>query len=186
MVFSEKDFHVLDVLDREEISTQRQLSEHSGISLGQVNYIIKSLLEKGLVKIGRFRKNPHKIGYMYLLTPKGIETKSRLAVKFIVSKLKEYDTLRMRLAERLTVIEKNGHTRLIFVGPSIVKHFVDSIIDERGLKLILVGHYQNWKDLKKVESKSFDVALLFDGNSVGVRKIADATEISREKVLTLW
>ena len=60
------------------------------------------------------------------------------------------------------------------------------IIDEIGLKLILVGHYQSWKDLKRVKSKSFDVALLFDGNSVGVRKIADATEIPREKVLTLW
>ena len=186
MVFSEKDFHVLDVLDREEISTQRQLAEHSGISLGQVNYIIKSLLEKGLVKIGRFRKNPNKIGYMYLLTPKGIETKSRLAVKFIVSKLKEYDTLRMRLAERLAIIEKKGHTRLIFVGPSIVKNFVVSIITEKHLKLILAGHYKNWKDLKHVEPKTFDVALLFDGNSVGVKKIADVTEIPREKILTLW
>ena len=186
MVFSEKDFHVLDVLDREEISTQRQLAEHSGISLGQVNYIVKSLLDKGLVKIGRFRKNPHKIGYMYLLTPKGIETKSRLAVKFIVSKLKEYNTLRTRLAERLAIIDKKGHARFIFIGPSIVKDFLDSIINEMDLKLILVDHYKSWRDLKRVESKSFDVALLFDGNSEGARKIAGITEISRKKVLTLW
>ena len=91
---SEKTFQVLDILDRQEISTQRQLAEHSGISLGQVNYILKSLLEKGLVKIGNFRKHPRKIGYVYLLTPRGIEAKSRLAVRFVMSKLNEYSNLR--------------------------------------------------------------------------------------------
>ena len=85
----EKTFQVLDTLDTQEILTQRQLADHAGISLGQVNYILKSLLERGLVKIGNFRKNTHKIGYMYLLTPKGIEAKSRLAVKFIVYKLND-------------------------------------------------------------------------------------------------
>ena len=74
MEHSEKTFQILDTLDRQEISTQRQLAEHAGISLGQVNYIIKSLLEKGLVKIGNFRKNPRKIGYVYLLTKAIYET----------------------------------------------------------------------------------------------------------------
>ena len=73
---SEKTFQVLDALDREEISTQRQLADNSGISLGQVNYILKSLLGKGLVKVSNFKKNPNKIGYAYFLTPKGIEEKS--------------------------------------------------------------------------------------------------------------
>ena len=73
MKHTEKTFQILDALDREEISTQRQLADNSGISLGQVNYILKSLLEKGLVKISNFKRNPHKIGYVYFLTPKGIE-----------------------------------------------------------------------------------------------------------------
>ena len=63
MAYSQKDFEVLDALDNHEITTQRQLSEYTGISLGQVNYVLKSLLEKGLVKIGNFRKNQNKIGY---------------------------------------------------------------------------------------------------------------------------
>jgi EPS-associated MarR family transcriptional regulator len=186
MKLTEKTFQVLDTLDREEISTQRQLAEHSGISLGQVNYILKSLLEKGMVKIGNFRKNPRKIGYAYLLTPKGIETKSRLAVRFVMHKLNEYDTLRKRLTERLAEIEEKGHVRIMFVGPLIVKEFVNSIIREGRLKLFLSGHCSNWKDLKDIEPDSCDIALLFDGNSESLRKIEGATDISREKLLPLW
>ena len=145
MKHSEKTFQVLDTLEREEISTQRQLADHSGISLGQVNYILKSLLKRGLVKIGNFRKNPNKIGYAYLLTPKGIETKSRLAVKFVMAKLKEYDRLRERLADRLIAIEENGYERIVFVGPFMMKEFIDSIIKERDLNLILVRHYKGLK-----------------------------------------
>ena len=159
---TEKTFQVLDTLDRKEISTQRQLADLSGISLGQVNYILKSLLEKGFVKVGNFRKSPRKIGYAYLLTPKGIEQKSKLAVKFVIRKLNEYDILRSRLMERLIAIEKTGVTRITFVGPSKVKDFVNSIIKEKHLKLTVVGHYENLESVKEIEPKSFDALLIFD------------------------
>ena len=182
---TQKAYQVLDALDRQEISTQRQLAEHAGVSLGQENYVLKSLLEKGLVKIGNFRKSRRKIGYAYLLTPKGIEAKSRLAVSFVTARLKEYNGLRQRLAERLTVIENKGHVRIVFVGPPIVKEFVDSIIEERLLKLVLVAHCNNWEDLKGYDTASFDIALLFDGNSKGIRKMGEAIGISPHKLLPL-
>ncbi|MBW2610398.1 MAG: MarR family EPS-associated transcriptional regulator [Deltaproteobacteria bacterium] len=185
MKLPEKTFQVLDSLDSQEISTQRQLADHAGISLGQVNYILKSLLKKGLVKIGNFRKSPRKIGYAYLLTPKGIEAKSRLAVKFVISKLKEYDNLRKRLAEKLTAIEELGHIRVIFVGPPMVKEFVDSIIREKHLKIDLIGYFTKWKDLKAIEPESFDIVLLFDDSLERVNKIEEATGISREKLSPL-
>ena len=186
MSFSEKDFQILDTLDRQEISSQRQLSEYSGISLGQVNYILKSLLEKGMVKIGNFRKNPRKIGYVYHLTPKGIEAKSRMAVKFVIYKLEEYKKLRLRLVEQLTLIEKKGFFRIVFVGPLMVKEFVESIIKEDALKLNLVGHCNNLKNLRFFEANSFDVALLFDGNAESVKSIIKDTKISRDKLLPFW
>lgn len=186
MDLSEKTFQVLDTLDRQEISTQRQLAEHSGVSLGQVNYVLKSLLKKGLVKIGNFRKNPHKIGYVYLLTPKGIEAKSRLAVDFVMLRLKEYNSLRQRLAERLAIIQSKGHVRIVFVGPKIAKEFLDSIIKDEFPSLVLVGHCAEWEDLKDYNPESFDMVLLFDGNSMGLRKIKEATGISPEKLLPLW
>jgi len=182
---TKKTFQVLDALDRQEVSTQRQLAQHAGVSLGQVNYVLKSLLEKGLVKIDNFRKNQRKIGYAYLLTPKGIEVKSRLAVGFVTARLREYNRLRQRLAERLALVENKGHVRIIFVGPPIVKEFVDSIIEERFLKLVLVAHCNNWKDLKGYDPASFDIALLFDDNSKGIRRIGEAIGISPEKLLPL-
>jgi EPS-associated MarR family transcriptional regulator len=183
---SEKTFQVLDTLHRQEISTQRQLADHSGISLGQVNYILKSLLKKGMVKVGNFRQNPNKIHYMYLLTPKGIETKSRLAVKFVVAKLKEYNRLREILADKLTKIKKEGHHRIIFVGPSTVKDFISSIIDERELEIILVGYYDNLKDMDNISSESFDIALVFEDISGGIREIEQTLNIPKGKLMTLW
>ena len=186
MQLSEKTFYVLDALDHQEILTQRQLAEHSGVSLSQVNYILKSLLKKGLVKIRKFNKNPKKIGYIYLLTPKGIETKSRLAVEFIISKLREFNRLRLRLAEKLNSIEKQGHANLVFVGPPLVKEFIDSIIEERHLKVALVGQCKNWEALENIDSDAFDIALLCDENSEDLAKIEASTGIPHKKLWPLW
>ena len=186
MELSEKDFQILDALDSREITTQRELAEQAGVSLGQVNYVLKSFLKKGLVKIGNFRKNPRKISYAYLLTPKGLEAKSALAVKFVISRLKEYHGLRQRLAERLAIIEDRGLFRVIFVGPEIVGRLLDSIIEEEGLNLVLVGKCGNWRDLVDLEPESFDLALLFEGNSGGRKKISVATGISQKKLCPFW
>ena len=183
---SEKTFQILDALDRQEISNQRQLAEHAGVSLGQVNYILKSLLDKGLVKIGNFRRNPHKIGYMYLLTPDGIQAKSRLAVNFVVRKLKEYDSLRDSLAERLAMIDRKDLSRIAFVGPDIIKDFAESIIHDWGLRLVVNGHFKDWTGLKELKPGSFDIVVLFDGSSEGLAKIAETTGIPRDKLLPLW
>lgn len=85
MARSKKDFKVLDALDGEPITTQHQLSEHTGINLGQINYVLRRLLEKGMVKAYNFRKNTNKLSYVYRLTPAGIEARSRLAVNFVVT-----------------------------------------------------------------------------------------------------
>ncbi len=186
MKFLEKNFWILEALDNHNITTQRQLAELSGISLGRVNYVLKSLLKEGLIKIRNFQKNPRKVCYTYYLTPKGLEAKSIMAAKFIMAKLREYKSLRQRVAERLEVVEKKGHFRIIFVGPSIVKEFVDSIVKENRLELALVGHCNDWEDLKFHEPGSFDIVLLFDSHMEVIRKIKEATGISMEKILSLW
>jgi EPS-associated MarR family transcriptional regulator len=87
----------LDLLRRLESNpafTQRALSKEMGVSLGKVNYCIKQLTEKGLVKISNFKQNPNKIGYVYILTPKGIEEKTRLTFTFLKRKIKEYEILK--------------------------------------------------------------------------------------------
>jgi EPS-associated MarR family transcriptional regulator len=186
MKLSEKTFQVLDALDRNEISSQRQLADHSGISLGQVNYILKSLLKKGLVKIDNFRKNPDKIGYVYLLTPKGIEAKSRLAVRFVIRKIREYDEIRERLKERLVAIERSGITRVVFLGPTIIKELINNLIKENNLNIQMIDHYREYKELKGFNPGSFDVAILFDDDLERVLNMGELPDIPKEKLLSLW
>ena len=88
---------LLRKLEQNPKYTQRELSQEMGISLGKVNYCIKKLIEKGWVKISNFSKNPNKVNYMYLLTPKGIEQKGRLTVLFLKVKLEEYEILKKEI-----------------------------------------------------------------------------------------
>ena len=92
---SESDnFNVLRKIDKKPGITQRELSNKLGISLGKINYCLKELKKKGLVKLSNFKKNKNKISYVYLLTPKGITEKTRLTINFMKSKLKEYNDLK--------------------------------------------------------------------------------------------
>jgi EPS-associated MarR family transcriptional regulator len=186
MKLTEKTFQVLEALDSKEISSQRQLADHSGISLGQVNYILKSLLEKGLVKVNNFRKNQKKIAYVYLLTPKGIEAKSRLAVRFVIDKIKIYHNIRERLTEQLVTIAQAGIKRVVFLGPPEVKEFLVSLIAEKGLDISLINHFTDWKDLVRVDMASFDMALLFDDDPEGFSTLSDIPDIPKDKMLSLW
>ena len=90
-------FQILKSLEQDSCSTQRQLSNNLGVSLGKVNYCIKSLIEKGFIKVNNFRNSNNKIQYSYLLTPKGIEEKTKLTLDFIRIKTQEYDTLKQEI-----------------------------------------------------------------------------------------
>jgi len=79
--------------------TQRELSQMMGVSLGKVNYCMKKLIEKGLIKLINFTNNPNKGGYAYLLTPKGIEEKSRLTFFFLKRKITEYELLQKEIVQ---------------------------------------------------------------------------------------
>ena len=71
-------FNVLRKITSKPKSTQRELAEELGFSLGKLNYCLKELIKKGLVKIENFKKNPYKVNYLYVLTPKGLTTKTAL------------------------------------------------------------------------------------------------------------
>ncbi len=78
-------------------SSQRELAEKLGFSLGKLNYCLKALKIKGLIKISNFTKNPKKINYIYVLTPKGITEKTKLTINFMKRKMQEYDELKKEL-----------------------------------------------------------------------------------------
>jgi len=79
--------------------SQREIASKNEISLGKVNYVIRSLVDKGHVKVRNFRKSKNKKRYMYLLTPKGMTEKARLTAEFLRRKMEEYEKLQKELRE---------------------------------------------------------------------------------------
>ena len=87
-------FEVLRKIKTKPETTQRELADELGFSLGKLNYCLKALRTKGLIKIENFRTNPNKINYIYVLTPKGIAEKTNLTINFMKRKMKEYEELK--------------------------------------------------------------------------------------------
>jgi EPS-associated MarR family transcriptional regulator len=79
--------------------TQRELAKRIGISLGKTNYWVNEMVNEGLIKFERFKQAGNKSTYTYVLTPKGIEEKSRLLIHFLSRKLREYDILRQEIED---------------------------------------------------------------------------------------
>ena len=90
-------FDILRKIQKKPNSTQRELAVELGFSLGKLNYCLKALQSKGLVKIKNFKKNPNKINYFYVLTPAGIAAKTKLTLNFMKRKMREYDELKKEL-----------------------------------------------------------------------------------------
>ena len=90
-------FNVLRKINSKPRSTQRELAEELGFSLGKLNYCLKALKRKGLIKIRNFEKNPNKLNYIYVLTPRGITAKTKLTLNFMKRKMKEYDELKKEI-----------------------------------------------------------------------------------------
>jgi EPS-associated MarR family transcriptional regulator len=92
-------YQILKKLEANPEISQRQLAIELGISLGKVNYCLRALVEKGMVKGRNFGRSENKGKYMYLLTPAGIENKTALTARFLKRKMAEYETLRREIEE---------------------------------------------------------------------------------------
>ena len=90
-------FDILRKISKKPEVSQRQLASELGFSLGKLNYCLKELQNKGLIKIQNFKKNKKKINYLYILTPQGISSKTKLTITFMQKKMKEYDELKSEI-----------------------------------------------------------------------------------------
>jgi EPS-associated MarR family transcriptional regulator len=91
--------NLLRKIDSKPESSQRKLASELGFSLGKLNYCLKALKAKGFIKISNFQKNPNKINYIYVLTPRGFSEKTKLTLNFMRRKMKEYDELKKEVQE---------------------------------------------------------------------------------------
>ena len=97
----DNEYTLLKILKDNPEMTQRQFSKELGLSLGKTNYLIHALMGKGWVKLTNFRRSNKKLGYLYLITPKGIEEKSILAKNFLERKSAEY----IKLKEEIEILK---------------------------------------------------------------------------------
>ena len=96
----EDDLQVLRKLKEKPESSQRELAKKLNFSLGKLNYCLKSLQQKGLIKIKNFKKNPKKMNYLYILTTKGISEKTKLTLNFMKRKMEEYEELKKEIEQK--------------------------------------------------------------------------------------
>jgi EPS-associated MarR family transcriptional regulator len=101
----EENVKLLNHIHENPESTQRILVEELDFSLGKVNYLIKALTEKGIIKLKSFKSSHKKAGYLYYLTPKGIKKKAEITRKFLEQRLEEYDKLQEEIKTLKTRLE---------------------------------------------------------------------------------
>ena len=95
---SQDNFEVLRKINKKPNTSQRELAEELGFSLGKLNYCLKALVDKGYVKINNFNKKKNKISYFrYVITPKGISERTKLTIDYMKRKMREYDELKKEL-----------------------------------------------------------------------------------------
>ena len=91
-------FEVLRKINKKPNTSQRELAEELGFSLGKLNYCLKALVDKGYVKINNFNKKKDKLNYFrYVITPKGISERTKLTINYMKRKMREYDELKKEL-----------------------------------------------------------------------------------------
>ena len=96
---SDTDLAVLRYLENKQTISQRKLSKDLGISLGKINFILKALIKKGIVKAKNFKNNNNKSVYAYYLTPDGFNEKAKLTLEFFKRKDREYNKLKKELKD---------------------------------------------------------------------------------------
>ena len=99
-------YKILKLIESNPSISQRELAQHLGISLGKVNFCLKALIDVGLLKATNFRNSKNKLAYMYLLTPKGVEERASITLRFLKHKVQEYEALQ---AEIEALRKETGH-----------------------------------------------------------------------------
>lgn len=92
-------YRVMRLLESDPTLSQRDVARELGVSLGKVNFCLQALIRRGWVKATNFKNSHNKAAYMYVLTPRGLQAKTRLTLRFLVLKMTEYEKLRVEIEQ---------------------------------------------------------------------------------------
>ena len=108
MLTEEVRYKLLKLLEPNPQLSQREVARELGISLGKVNYCLKALIDRGWIKAGNFKNSKNKTAYMYLLTPRGFEEKTRVTTRFLQIKMREYEALKNEIEQLRSEAERQA------------------------------------------------------------------------------
>lgn len=108
MMTDEMRYKLIRLLDANPAMSQRDVARELGISLGKANFCLQALMQKGWIKATNFKNSRNKAAYMYLLTPRGLEGKASLTLRYLQSKMREYEALRVEIEEMRREAERHG------------------------------------------------------------------------------
>ncbi len=110
----ETHFRVLSLLEQNPDMSQRDLAKALGVSLGGVNYSLKALMERGMVKVQNFSRSERKLAYAYVLTPQGLAEKTKLTARFLKRKMEEYEALKSEIDSLQYALNGKRQSNLMF------------------------------------------------------------------------
>ena len=180
-MLTQEEFLVLDAIDRHRPRSQRTLASHSGMSLGKANYLLRKLIDQGLVTINAAVGDMNKGRYLYLLTAEGEEAKAQMTVPFIKARVHEFEELRKRLLENLIVLHDSGARRLLVVGSESLGKLLGQIARAEELELRVVATVSSGDDLRNYPQDEWD-SLLIAEDSPTVQPILQLLSPKGEKV----
>jgi EPS-associated MarR family transcriptional regulator len=112
MLSEEVRYKLLRLLEPNPSLSQREVARELGISLGKVNYCLRALMDRGLIKVANFKNSKNKSAYKYLLTPRGLEEKARVTRLFLRMRMEEYEALRQEIEQIRHEAERQARSRL--------------------------------------------------------------------------
>lgn len=151
------------------------------MSLGKANYLLRKLIDQGLVKIDSAVGDMNKGRYLYLLTPEGEEAKAQMTVPFINARVHEFEELRKRLLENLLVLHESGARRLLVVGSETLGKLLGQIARAEDLELRVVATVSSGDDPRSYPQDEWD-SLLVAEDSPTVEPILQLLSPKGEKV----
>ena len=101
---------LMRAIDSNPQITQRELSTHLGLSLGKINFLVRAMVEKGFIKADNFKNSKNKIAYLYCLTAKGIEEKTKITYRYMKRKMAEYEKLEQEIQQLKKEVDRIGNT----------------------------------------------------------------------------
>jgi EPS-associated MarR family transcriptional regulator len=97
---------LLSLIEQHPEYSQRRLAQTMGVSLGKTHYLLKALFDKGLVKAGKFGRSPHKLSYLYVLTPAGVGHRLQLTKAFLQRKERDFELLKSEIARLRAALQE--------------------------------------------------------------------------------